>query len=344
MSEVIIFDRIQLRRGTAADLTSVNEVLRAGEACVELTTGKFKIGDGVTAWNSLPYQGIWTLADIRQALDLLGSTAEGDLIYKGAAGWTRLAKGSDGQVLTLAAGVPAWGAGSGGSGGYLDPSTNLLDPIYDFLGKPPNSTTDEVGASYPWSLHFAAGTNSITSIDGGATSPGVWRLAAGSGSGDRLALTLGEVPNLAVGAGAIVLPFRFRLPTLSNATTTFGVNIGLADDFAAATARIYLNYVYNANAGALRLVTTHAGATTLVNGTGAPLVANTWVSGRIEINAAGTQVDLYEGATLVASATTNIPTAAMLLGASNIKSAGAGICNLDLDYLGPPQLTFTSAR
>lgn len=110
MSEVIIFDRIQLRRGTTTDLASVNEVLREGEACVELTTGKFKIGDGSTAWNSLAYQGIWTLADIRAALDLLGSTAPGDLIRKGASGWERLPIGSNGQGLVVASGLPTWGS------------------------------------------------------------------------------------------------------------------------------------------------------------------------------------------------------------------------------------------
>lgn len=56
MSNVIIYDRMQIRQGTAADLTSVNEVLLEGEYCLETDTGKLKIGDGSTAWNSLAYQ------------------------------------------------------------------------------------------------------------------------------------------------------------------------------------------------------------------------------------------------------------------------------------------------
>jgi hypothetical protein len=47
--------RIQLRRGTAAEWISANTVLAAGETGVERDTEKFKIGDGVTAWNSLAY-------------------------------------------------------------------------------------------------------------------------------------------------------------------------------------------------------------------------------------------------------------------------------------------------
>jgi hypothetical protein len=47
--------RMQQRRGTATQWTSVNPVLAAGEIGFESDTNKFKIGDGVTAWSSLNY-------------------------------------------------------------------------------------------------------------------------------------------------------------------------------------------------------------------------------------------------------------------------------------------------
>ena len=47
--------QIQLRNGTAAQWTSANPVLAAGEAGVETDTSKFKIGNGSTAWASLAY-------------------------------------------------------------------------------------------------------------------------------------------------------------------------------------------------------------------------------------------------------------------------------------------------
>lgn len=47
--------QIQLRRGTASAWTAANTVLAAGEIGIETDTKKFKIGDGTTAWNSLPY-------------------------------------------------------------------------------------------------------------------------------------------------------------------------------------------------------------------------------------------------------------------------------------------------
>ena len=46
---------IQLRGGTLASLASENPVLLSREIMIETDTGKIKIGDGVTAWNSLSY-------------------------------------------------------------------------------------------------------------------------------------------------------------------------------------------------------------------------------------------------------------------------------------------------
>lgn len=49
--------RIQLRKGTATQWSSANPILLAGEPGFETDTGKLRIGDGVTAWNSLPIAG-----------------------------------------------------------------------------------------------------------------------------------------------------------------------------------------------------------------------------------------------------------------------------------------------
>jgi hypothetical protein len=54
--------RMQQRRGTAAEWTSANPVLGAGEIGFETDTNKFKIGDDSTTWDDLPY--FTTLDDI----------------------------------------------------------------------------------------------------------------------------------------------------------------------------------------------------------------------------------------------------------------------------------------
>ena len=48
-------NQIQLRRDTAANWTSVNPVLAAGEIGFETNTRLMKAGDGTTAWATLPY-------------------------------------------------------------------------------------------------------------------------------------------------------------------------------------------------------------------------------------------------------------------------------------------------
>lgn len=47
--------RLQNRRDTAANWTSNNPTLAAGEIGLETDTAKFKMGDGTTAWTSLAY-------------------------------------------------------------------------------------------------------------------------------------------------------------------------------------------------------------------------------------------------------------------------------------------------
>ncbi|PWK65884.1 carbohydrate-binding protein [Aminobacter sp. AP02] len=49
---------------------------------------------------------------LTEVLDMVGSPAEGDILYRGASGWTRLPKGAAGQVLrqNTALTAPEWGA------------------------------------------------------------------------------------------------------------------------------------------------------------------------------------------------------------------------------------------
>ena len=49
-------NRIQLRRGSAQEWSNVNPTLAIGELGIEIDTGRIKIGDGVTSWNSLKYE------------------------------------------------------------------------------------------------------------------------------------------------------------------------------------------------------------------------------------------------------------------------------------------------
>ena len=47
--------RLQNRRGLSTEWQAGNPVLAPGEIGLELDTGKFKLGDGITSWNTLEY-------------------------------------------------------------------------------------------------------------------------------------------------------------------------------------------------------------------------------------------------------------------------------------------------
>lgn len=55
--------QFKLRRDTAANWASANPVLADGELGVDTTNKKFKLGDGSTAWNSLPVYPSLTAAE-----------------------------------------------------------------------------------------------------------------------------------------------------------------------------------------------------------------------------------------------------------------------------------------
>ena len=54
--------QVQFRRGTALEWATTNPVLAEAEMGMETDTNQFKIGDGVTGWNSISYGGLrgWT--------------------------------------------------------------------------------------------------------------------------------------------------------------------------------------------------------------------------------------------------------------------------------------------
>lgn len=72
---------IKTRRDTAANWTSTNPTLAAGEAGLETDTKLVKYGDGTTAWNSLGYANVAKLNNIANtALDADGSIADNEIL------------------------------------------------------------------------------------------------------------------------------------------------------------------------------------------------------------------------------------------------------------------------
>jgi hypothetical protein len=104
------------RRDTAANWTSANPTLLAGEIGIESDTGYWKVGDGSTAWNSLGYLGVipssgtYPLSQLIMPLGTAGApplTFVGDLntgIYSPGADQVAISSSGQGRLYIDATG------------------------------------------------------------------------------------------------------------------------------------------------------------------------------------------------------------------------------------------------
>jgi hypothetical protein len=135
-----------------------------------------------------------TLSELAAGLKGLGALtlAAGDILYaSGANALARLAKGTDGQVLTLASGVPTWAAAAAASGTARNRIVNPSMQISSINGNTAGTTTGYVPADN-W------GTFRVTSA-GTITTQRV-QSATAAGSKDRARITI-TVADASLAAG-----------------------------------------------------------------------------------------------------------------------------------------------
>jgi len=127
----VAYRRLLLRRDTAANWTSANPVLASGELGAETDTGKLKLGNGSTAWNSLAYlggvtsvngqtgivTGIVTTSDTGTVTSTMiadGTIVNADVNASAAIALSKLASGTSAQVVVAnSSGVPTYRTLSG---------------------------------------------------------------------------------------------------------------------------------------------------------------------------------------------------------------------------------------
>lgn len=180
MSQVITYQRFWMRRGTEAEWAAGNPVLHDGEIGVAQDPGasptivtKCKIGDGITAWNSLPWFGIgapfdpgynaipfWNTVSnnyelIKKLPPANGGTGHenynvGDVLYASApAVLSRLPAGAATYVLTSAGpnSAPYWAAPSGSSTLQLIKKTSSTTRNNNTLSDDPHLTVALAGTT-----------------------------------------------------------------------------------------------------------------------------------------------------------------------------------------------------
>lgn len=174
--------RIQNRRDTAANWTSTNPTLASGEIGVESNTGKFKIGDGSTAWTSLLYAPAGLAST---ATSLVGGAA-GSLPYQSAANTTTmLSVGTSGQVLMSTGTAPNWVTPKLNAFATTS-SEELRSVLSDETGlglnvfnDSPSLITPTIGGA---GANFSGSTSGTTILKASATASGTLTLPAGTGT------------------------------------------------------------------------------------------------------------------------------------------------------------------
>ena len=71
--------KIVMRNDLAANWTSNNPILLSGELGIESDTGYFKIGDGATTWNDLPYANKFEATPVAAHYEVEAQDNEDDL-------------------------------------------------------------------------------------------------------------------------------------------------------------------------------------------------------------------------------------------------------------------------
>lgn len=140
-------DRIQFRRDTSANWASVNPTLAQGELGLETDTSKYKIGNGSTAWVSLPY------GSLSGAVGALDFTESGSVPSTPTGAVTLFSKAIGGRLL------PAF-IGPAGASSTLQPS--IARNKIGYWCPPGNATT--VPGVIGYTAHTATGTATLRNV------------------------------------------------------------------------------------------------------------------------------------------------------------------------------------
>ena len=143
-------NRIQLRRGGAQEWANANPTLAQGELGIELDTGRFKIGDGVTAWNSLryerPVESTSNTANTLVQRDADGNFAAGTITSTLIGNSSTASRLASTRQFQLADDVSATGVFDGSANLTLNTSLSLIStlPHYDGTATPTGTYTKVV--------------------------------------------------------------------------------------------------------------------------------------------------------------------------------------------------------
>ena len=176
-------------------------------------------GDSSLVTTGSVTSGTWsTGAVIAGATMTLGSDAEGDVYYRNGSGvLTRLAAGSDTEVLTLASGVPSWASATTGDITGVTAGSGLTG------GATSGNATLNVGAGTGITVN-ASDIQVATNYAGGSSIATVGTVATGTWEGTTIAVDQGGTGQTSYTDGQLLIG-NTTGNTLAKATLTGGSNV-----------------------------------------------------------------------------------------------------------------------
>jgi hypothetical protein len=216
------------------------------------------------------------------------TTTQGDMIARGASADQRLA------LATIA----GFYSSDGTDLVTIHPQTHCW--FYDdFLG----------AAVSPYAKGWrTSGSGGVTSLNHGETNaPGIMENSTQTVATNSRYIDLGGTSVL-FGGGRMVYEWRIRIPTLSDGTDTFKVQVGIHDSTTGTvTDGVWFEYSHSVNSGQWVLSASSNSTASTTSSTSAPS-ANTWYKLKIDVNAAATLATYYVDGTSVGTVSGNIPT------------------------------------
>ena len=209
--------QIQLRRGNASVWTSTNPILTAGEIGIELDTKRVKVGDGTTAWNSLPYSAPKASYQTTSPTNPI----TGDIWVDSDAGTSAL---NTNDYLLINDAASTYLTQTNASNTYLSQSTATSDyakksELGAYIGVPIGSIIPYAGISAPSNWLFCDGTQynpgSVSTVPSSSGTATIYY---------NLALVIGTAFNLGTETAGY-----FRVPDMRGRVPAGLDNIGGAD-------------------------------------------------------------------------------------------------------------------
>lgn len=231
------------------------------------------------------------------------------------------------------AGNTGWVAVAASAGSSFVPSTTLA--FYDDFQHNATPTqflvTGGVTGAVTWSPAAVA------------AHPGYARLSTGANIAGDIGMNIGSITAFVPGGGVLSFETVVRIPTLSDGTNTFRVQIGFNDGTQVIPVNmgVYFSYIHSENSGKWRLAVNDAGSPSLSN-TSVTVVAGIWVRLGLVFAADGTTCDGFIDGANIGTVSVN-PANAGSFGMGIVKTAGTSARTLDVDYIQVSQ-TLTTAR